>query len=357
MVNTWLLGQDDVARIVDLVGRDALMRRMISALERGFGDLGRGLRQNSPVRSGFTRTGDVPGVIETMPHREPGVGVTVKTISYSPRNIVGSRLPTILGTVARIDDTSGRLVALVDAVLLTALRTGAASAVATRRLAASGSRVVGMVGVGAQAVTQLHGLSQVLDVATVLVHDVDPKHRESFARRVAFLGLDVRPAPPERILAESDVLCTATSVGVGAGPVVPDGAHQPHLHINSIGSDEVGKTELPVELLRRAMVCVDHREQARREGESQQLAEDEIGPSLAHLCAHPDEAERYRGVLTVFDSTGFAFEDHVALDVLLGLADEFGLGTKVSIEGRPDDLLDPYSLRMSHRPARGAVAG
>ncbi|MFD5552471.1 ornithine cyclodeaminase family protein [Streptomyces sp. NPDC127068] len=342
MENTWLIGQDDVARILHIVGRDALMRRMISTLEKGFTELGQGLWSDSPIRTGFTRTGDVPGVIETMPHREPRAGVTVKTISYSPRNIADHHLPTILGTIARVDDDTGRLVALTDGVLLTAVRTGAASAVATTRLAHAGSRTVGMIGTGAQAVTQLHGLSLVLDIDRVLVHDIDPAHERTFARRADFLGLDVRSARPGEILAAADVLCTATSVPVAAGPVLPDGDHAPHLHINSIGADEIGKTELPVTLLRRALVCPDHRGQALREGECQQLADDGIGPTLAEVCASPDET--YRDRLTVFDSTGFAFEDHLALDVFMDLAEELGLGTKVSIEGRPEDLLDPYSI-------------
>lgn len=354
-METWLLGHDDLARLLDVVGRDALMERMISALEKGFDDLGSGRCADSPVRSGFTRSGDVPGVIEMMPHREPGRAVTVKTVAYSPRNVADHRLPTVLSTVARVDDDTGRLIALADGVLLTALRTGAASAVATSRLAHARARHVGIIGAGAQAVTQLHGLSRVLDIASVQVYDVDPRHAGSFAERVGFLGLDVRTAEPERILAESDVLCTATSVAVGAGPVFPDGAHQPHLHINSIGADEVGKTELPLSLVRRALVCVDHREQARREGECQQLTEDEIGPSLAHLCAHPDEAEGYRDRLTVYDSTGFAFEDHLALDVIMDSAEELGLGTKMAVECRPADALDPYSVLCDEHGGTSAM--
>lgn len=349
-MDTWLLCQEDIVRLLNVVGRDALMQRMIWALEAGFTDLGHGRRAESPMRSGFTRSGDIPGVIEIMPHREPEVGVTVKTVSYSPHNVGIHNLPTILGTVARIEDDTGRLIALADGALLTALRTGAATAVATRRLAHPDSRVVGLIGTGAQSVTQLHGLSQIMEIGQVLAYDIKEQHAKSFYRRAAFLGLDIELASPERILAESDVLCTATSVPVGEGPVFADGEHHPHLHINSLGADEVGKTELPVSLLQRALVCVDHLEQARREGECQQLLEDEIGPSLAYLCAHPDEWVHHRESLTVFDSTGVAFEDHIAFDVITAAAKELGLGTKLTIECQPEDVLDPYSLR-GHVPA------
>jgi L-lysine cyclodeaminase len=344
-METLLLCQDDLERMLELIGRDALMRRMIDKLTEGLTELGRGTQENSPARTGFTRSSsDIPGVIELMPHRDPGSSVTIKMISYSPANAQKFRLPTILGTIARINDNSGRLTAIADAVLLTAVRTGAASAVASRLLATPESSTVGLIGAGSQAVTQLHGLSQFFDIESVLVYDIDGAAAASFAERVAFLNVSVKTAWPERILAESDIICTATSVPVGGGPVLPDGDHPEHLHINSIGSDEIGKTELPKSLLQRAFVCVDHRTQAEREGESQQLQPEQIGPSLAHLLAHPNKAVVQQPRLTVFDSTGFALEDHLALDVFLTAAEELGLGTKLPIERHPNNLLDPYSL-------------
>lgn len=347
-METLLLCQDDLERMLEIIGRDALMRRMIDKLTEGLTELGRGAQENSPARIGFTRSSsDVPGVIELMPHRDPGSSVTVKMISYSPANARNFRLPTILGTIARINDNSGRLTAIADAVLLTAVRTGAASAIASRLLAPPESSAVGLIGAGAQAVTQLHGLSQVFNIESALVYDIDKAAAASFAERASFVGVSVKTACPERILAESDIICTATSVPVSGGPVLPDGDHTEYLHINSIGSDEIGKTELPKSLLQRAFVCVDHRAQAEREGESQQLRPEQIGPSLAHLLAHPDEAVAWRSRLTVFDSTGFALEDHLALDVFLAAAEELGLGTKLPIEHHPNDVLDPYSLHIA----------
>ncbi|PWW60403.1 alanine dehydrogenase [Actinokineospora spheciospongiae] len=347
VVETWLLGQDDVGRVLRVLGRDTVMRRVIDALRAALADLGRGVLAPSPPRTGFTRGGAVPGVIEVMPHRQPGRGVTVKTVAYSPRNARRAGLPTILGTVARLDDDTGHLVALADGVLLTALRTGAASAVATSLLAHPGATTLGLVGAGAQAVTQAHGLAQVLDLRRVLVSDTDPAHAAGLAARIAFLGLDVRVAAPAEVLAGADVLCTATSVEPGRGPVFPDGPHREHLHVNAVGADEPGKTELPLSLLRRARVCVDHPEQAHAEGESQRLAPGEVAATLDRLCADPAAAEGWRHGLTVFDSTGFALEDHVALDVLLAAAEELGLGTKVAIEHLPEDVLDPYATRRA----------
>ncbi|WP_042439533.1 ornithine cyclodeaminase family protein [Streptacidiphilus albus] len=342
-MNTLLIAQDDIARIIGQVGRDALMRRMIERLSEGFTAVHRGTVQLSPLRDGFERPDPVPGIIEWMPHRVGGDSTTIKTVAYSPANPDRFGLPTIVGTVARYDDITGCLSVLCDGIVLTAIRTGAVSALASRALAHPDSRTVGMIGTGAQAVTQLHALSLTLPVERVLAWDTDPAHLASFAERVAFLGLDVRATTPEEIARQADVITTATSIEVGRGPVFQDTDVREHLHVNAIGADLVGKTELPRSLLERALVCPDHPLQALREGECQRLTHDQLGPSLAQLVADPASVADARGRLTVFDSTGIALEDHLALDVFVEFATELGLGTRVDLEYRPSNAIDPYS--------------
>jgi alanine dehydrogenase len=348
-MDTLLISEDDVGRIVARIGRDVLMDRVIERLAAGLAQAGRGDGPRSPARNGFIRPVPGPGLLEWMPYHDPGASVTVKIVSYSPDNPRRSGLPTVSGTVARFDDLTGRLTALADGVLLTAVRTGAASAIASRLLADPDSRVIGLVGAGAQAVTQLHALSRVFRPREVLVWDTDPRHAASFAARVAFVGTEIRIASPAEVAARSDIICTATSVAIGSGPVFPDTGVSDHAHVNAVGSDVEGKAELPRSLLERAFVCPDHLVQARREGECQQLAGRPVGPDLARLCADPRPATDHRNRLTVFDSTGFALEDHLTLDVFIDLAVELGLGTRMRLEYNPSDALDPYS------PARGRV--
>ncbi|MDH2423783.1 hypothetical protein [Sphaerisporangium sp. TRM90804] len=352
-MDTRLISPSDVEQVVRVIGRHELMDRVITRLAQGLAELGREKRETSPTRGGFDRDYPTPGVLEWMPHHVPGDSITIKTVAYSPVNPQRYGLPTILSNLARYDCATGRLVAMADGVVLTAVRTGAASAVASRLLAPPDSAVVGVIGAGAQAVTQVHALSRVFPVERVLVWDVDPRHAASMAGRTAFLGLPTEVARPEVILARADVISTVTSVAVGGAPVLPHGAHRPHLHVNAVGSDLVGKTELPRSLVLEAFVTPDHPEQAHREGECQQLAGDParnrvIGPSLGELCAEPELALAVRDRLTVFDSTGFALEDHLALDVLLEAADEVGVGSRVQVEYHPVDTLDPYSA-----PVRG----
>ncbi|MEU9523353.1 ornithine cyclodeaminase family protein [Streptomyces sp. NPDC048224] len=341
-MQTLVLTQQHVGKIVGLLGRDRFTERVIDRLQAALGDPHHG---TAPARDGFTRCPGDSGVVEWMPYHVPDESMTLKTVSYTPANPTSRhRLPTINGTLTRFDDETGRLVAVCDAGLLTAVRTGAASAVASRLLARPDSRVLGLVGAGAQAVTQAHALSRVFPIEEILVHDCEPDHAASFLDRTDFLNRKVRQADPAELAAAADIICTATTVGVGQGPVLPDEGLRDHVHINAVGADLVGKTELPLSLLRSALVVPDHLAQARNEGECQRLAEDEIGPDLSTVCRDPESWVKHREGRTVFDSTGYALEDHVALDVLIELAEETGIGERMLIEHLPTDALDPYAF-------------
>jgi ornithine cyclodeaminase/alanine dehydrogenase-like protein (mu-crystallin family) len=302
-----------------------------------------------PSRGGFSYAKPVTGLIEWMPVLQHGKSVTVKMVTYHPTNPQKQRLPTILSSVLVFDTETGHLTGIVDGTFLTALRTGAASAVASRVLAQPTSSTLGLIGCGAQAVTQLHALARVFPIRKVLLHDVDPAAVRSFTRRVRYLYLDnisFAEASVEDIVSESDIVCTCTSVEVGSGAVFPDLNSKPHLHVNAVGSDFPGKTELPRSLLKRSLVCPDFREQAVAEGECQQLLDSEIGPDLVELTSAAEDYAPYRDCPTVFDSTGWALEDHVVADMLLRHAAKLGVGSNVVLESVSADPKDPYGFAL-----------
>ncbi|WP_084737959.1 ornithine cyclodeaminase family protein [Cystobacter ferrugineus] len=343
MLSTRVLGEQEMRRLVAAVGLHALMDETIAALERTlarFDPAHTELRK----REGFQYQHPFPGVLEWMPVMEVGRQAVIKLVGYNPANVEGRGLPTILSTISLYDVTTGHLRALCDGTFPTALRTGAASAVASRHLARPDSRVLGLVGCGAQAVTQAHALSRLFPLERLLVHDRHPETARGFARRVDFLGLPVEAVPLERVEREADILCTATSVEVGAGPVISGTHLQPHVHINAVGSDLPGKTELPLDLLRRALVCPDYLPQALVEGECQQLQPGEIGPSLFELARASELGRRHHGRPTVFDSTGIALEDQVVIEVLLTHAQNLGIGRLLQLESLADDPRDPYGF-------------
>lgn len=340
----------DVHLLSQRLGPDALMDHMIDRLARALATFDPS-EWDIPVRSGFDYRDPAPGLLEWMPVRAPDATITVKMVGYHPHNPAQHGLPTILSTVSSYDTRTGHLLGVADATFLTALRTGAATAVATRHLASTRARTVGLIGAGAQALSQLHALSRVLEIDTVLVHDRSPEVAAGFETRVRRLGLEmpVRIVTPAGMLPEVDVLCTCTSNEVGAGPVFQDGVVRDWLHINAVGSDFAGKIEVPRSLLERAEVIPDFRAQAIVEGECQQIAGGDIGPELV-AALRADSAEMRERVTTVFDSTGWALEDHVALRLLLDLADEAGLGTDLDLEMAPVDPLDPYSFPSTDAP-------
>lgn len=340
-MNTLVLTRRDLSEIVQALGKDALMDELLDRLSQVLLEHD-DARAQIPRRQGFTYDEPRPGVLEWMPVMLPSRPVVIKVVSYNPGNPNLAGLPTIVSTIGIYDPTTGHHVALMDGILLTALRTGAASAIATRILARRDSSTVGLIGCGAQAVTQIHALSRVLRIQRVFYFDTDPAALGSFQRRTAFLGLMMEKAPPEVVAREADVLCTATSVEVGKGPVFEDRDLKPWIHVNAVGSDLPGKTELPLSLLKRSLVCPDFLEQALIEGEAQKLAPSEIGPSLTHLVKNQARFEAHRDRPTVFDSTGYALEDMVAAEIILAHARRMGLGRELAIESILSDPRNPY---------------
>ncbi|MEL7034994.1 MAG: ornithine cyclodeaminase family protein [Cyanobacteria bacterium J06592_8] len=345
-METLLIRPQDIAEVVKQVGLDSLMDRMMASLIEAFKEVNRGQGEQR-TRAGFVKKPSC-ACVEWMPYmRKTDQSVTIKVVAYQPDNIETIGIPTVLATTSLYDFNNGHLVALCDAVTLTAIRTGAASAIASKILAHPDSSTVGLVGAGAQAVTQLHGLSRVFPLKEVLVFDVDPDVARSFSSRVAFLGLSVRSCSLEELERNADIICTATSVDEAAEPVMTGENLKPHVHINAVGADIIGKTELPLSLLKKSFVCPDFPEQALLEGECQQLEPEEVGPSLMEMIERPEEFYHWRERQTVFDSTGLAIEDHVALSIMQELVQAHGLGQRLQLEYCPNDPYNPYEFITS----------
>ncbi len=343
-MKTRILAGADITHLLEVVGRDEFMDLMIERLRARFLDHSTdGVEVRA--RDGFRYDKPDLGLVEWMPTHEIGGPVVVKMVGYHPANPVQRALPSVIATSSMWDTESGHLIAIADATLLTAVRTGAASGLATELLARRGEVTVGLAGLGAQAVTQLHAISRVRKIDHVIGFDNDSEVAASFAERVSFLDLDLDISSGNRgstILGEVDVLCTCTSVDIGAGPVIADCEARDWLHVNAVGADFPGKLELPSAFVNRSFVVPDTLEQCLLEGECQQVSSDRIGPSLSEIMQRADEYVDRRDQLTVFDSTGWAVEDDVALRLAVELAAEHGVGSEMQLERLPRDPYDPY---------------
>ncbi|MEX1287292.1 MAG: ornithine cyclodeaminase family protein, partial [Acidimicrobiia bacterium] len=246
-MKTRILDRHHVGRIVREVGRDGLMDEMVAALTEAILQLDE-RKTVVRARDGFQYSRPDVGLVEWMPVLADGEDVTIKVVGYHPTNPADRSLPTIVATVSVYDTRTGHLAGLVDGTFLTALRTGAASAVASRVLAKPDASTVGLVGCGAQAVTQLHAMARTFDLERVLIHDLDRTAVDTFPDRVVGLlpaGVSIEVAPLADVLAASDVVCTQTSIPAGKGPLFERAEVRPWLHVNAVGSDLPGKVELP----------------------------------------------------------------------------------------------------------------
>ena len=349
---TLVLSSLDIQEILRHFGVDWIMMSLIERLQIAITNYNP-QKISIPVRSGFQYEKPESGLIEWMPlyHQDDREGkVLIKVVGYHPSNPGKFKLPTILSTISEYDTNSGHLCALIDGVLATAIRTGAASALASQKLAKPTSTILGLIGCGTQAVTQLHALSLSFKIERVFYSDIDPKASASFKNRCSLLNLNIDfiATTVEEVVRNSDILCTATSIDIGAGPLFSNLETKPHLHINAVGSDFPGKVEIPLDLLQKSFVCPDFIGQAIVEGECQQLERNEIGAGLIEVVQNPEKYRYLQNERTVFDSTGWALEDKVVMDLFLDCALELGLGRELEIEHRPEDTKNPYDFLKAH---------
>ena len=355
-MKTRIVASHHIHRIVEEVGLDGLMDEMIDRITEAIEEHDENRTLVRP-RDGFHYTEPEVGLLEWMPVMRTAETTTIKVVGYHPTNPSQRNLPTILSTVSVYETATGHLAGLADGTFLTALRTGASSAIASRVLARPTSHILGLVGCGAQAITQMHAMLRTFPIEQILIQDISERNMATFPRRASSVlpdGVELRQVPLDLLIQTADIVCTSTSIGIGEGPLFGDVETKPWLHVNAVGSDFPGKVELPRSFLARSLVCPDHRDQAIKEGECQQLEPHEIGPSLAELVTQADRYREARERTTVFDSTGWALEDWVAIQLLLDKAKRFGLGIMLELENVGDDPWNPYHFDAADPASAGA---
>ena len=292
---------------------------MLDAVEAAYRDVAAG-RDHSPIRS---RVAMDEGDLLLMPGvREGGVGSSVKLVTVMPGN-AGRGLPTVQAVVVWFDAKTGRPVALIDGATLTAMRTGAASGVATRLLARPDARTLAMIGAGGQAEWQVRAILAARPMERVLVHARTPDARETFASRMAeTTGIEVRAvATAEEAVREADVVACATT---SSTPVFEAAWLRPGTHVNGVGAFTLGMVELPPALFAAAsLVAVD----------SHAAAMEEAGDLVAAIeqgsAAEEDLVEigsvgrdwadgRAPDAITAFKSVGLAIQDVAAAELIVG---------------------------------------
>ncbi len=313
---TVVLTQSDVRSLVD-------MAAAVPAIESAFAAHGRGETQ-MPVKV-YLDLPQYDGDFRAMPAYFGG-SAGVKWVNAHPRNPERHQLPSVLGMYILSDPATALPLAVMDATLLTAIRTGAAGAVAAKYLARPESASVGFVGAGVQARTLLAALNVVFHELEVVAADVSGAAATAFADESGGRVGSIADA------AGCDIVCTATPV---REPVVRREWIHPGTHINAMGADAHGKQELVTQVLLDALVVVDDWEQACASGEvnvpleSGALPRDRIHAALGEVVAGTKPGRGSEDEITVFDSTGLAVQDVALARLIYEEARRRGVGIEV----------------------------
>jgi ornithine cyclodeaminase len=282
------------------------------------------------------------GVIELMPISDPEL-YAFKYVNGHPFNPSrGYQTVTAFGVLA--DVHNGYPVFLAEMTVLTALRTAATSALIARALARPDSRVMAMIGAGSQSEFQAIAFRELLGITRLRVWDTDPASTEKFVRNLAPLGFEIEVATSGAdAVRGADIITTCTADKANA-VVLADADVVPGVHINAIGGDCPGKTELDPAILDRSTVFVEYPPQTRIEGEIQQkdaaFEVTEVWGVLAGVSAGRVSAEQ----VTVFDSVGFALEDFSALRYVRDQTDGTEFSTSLDLVAGPENPKDLFGF-------------
>ncbi|MDP2370061.1 ornithine cyclodeaminase [Rhodoferax sp.] len=275
------------------------------------------------------------GVIELMPISDD-ISYSFKYVNGHPRNHRFG-LPTVMAFGVLADVATGCPQLLSELTLTTALRTAAMSAVAARAVARPDSRVMALIGNGAQSEFQALGFQHLLGIEEVRLFDVDPAATRKLAGNLAGSGLRVVVCSSTAEAVEgADIVTTVTADKTNATILTPE-MIEPGMHINGVGGDCPGKTELHADVLRGSAVFVEYAPQTRVEGDIQQMPSDFAVTELWEVLAGHKAGRADARQVTVFDSVGFALEDFSALRFMRDAALELGLGEHIALIPALDD--------------------
>ena len=347
--STLYLSAPDVIALVQRKGIESCLRGIADSIHADF------LRWGAFDKSARVASHSRDGVIELMPIAD-GQTYAFKYVNGHPKNTRWG-LPTVMAFGVLADVATGAPLLLSELTLTTALRTAAMSAVAARALARPGARTMALIGNGAQAEFQALAFYHLLGVRTLQLFDTDSAATTKLVRnlqRLQLPGLVLQPcASTQEAVRGSDIVTTVTADKRNATILTPP-MIAPGMHLNAVGGDCPGKTELHPDILRRpdARVVVEFEPQSRIEGEIQQMPADFAVTEFAAVLRGQALGRTQAQDVTVFDSVGFALEDFAALRTLHQLLQTHPhLATPIDLIPQMDNPKDLFGvLQPANRP-------
>jgi ornithine cyclodeaminase len=345
------IGTTRLAELVSRTGTADFIQELAGEIEADY------RRWNEFEKSARLASHSSGGVIELMPTSDGNL-YSFKYVNGHPKNTAKGLLTvTAFGVLA--DVATGYPLLLSEMTFVTALRTAAISALVASRMARPASRVMAVIGNGAQSEFQTIAFHRMLGIREVRLYDTDPQATAKLIRNLTRLQIPdltvTRCAGTAEAVRGADIVTTVTADKRNAVILTP-GMIEPGMHLNAVGGDCPGKTELHADILRApdARIVVEFEPQARIEGEIQQLEGEGQVTELADILLAKQPARSSDREVTIFDSVGFALNDFSALRYLHRLnAEQPEGGQRIDLIPEPEDPKDLFAgLGRERAPAR-----
>lgn len=320
-----ILTQKQVQKIVPL----SKISAVIEAVEKGFFEYGMGKIQMPPKNYLFFPR--YQGDLRIMPAFSPKLKMAgTKIVNVHPQN-PKKGLKTVMAVIILNDAKTGMPLALMDGTYITGLRTGAASAIATRYLARKDAKTLGVVGAGYQAIFQIAAITKVRKIEKISVFDIKDEQIEKLANILAKEKIKIKKSSLEEV-AKKDILVTVTPVRKS---IIKKEWILPGTHINAIGADAEEKQELESEILEMGKIIIDNWEQASHSGEINvplekgMIKKEDIYGELGEIVAGKKPGRANEKEITIFDSTGLAIQDLFTAHFVFQQAKNLGRKIKI----------------------------
>ncbi|MBP1872059.1 ornithine cyclodeaminase [Ensifer adhaerens] len=329
---------DHMMRLVLKVGIETFLTELAAVIEDDF------RRWEQFDKTPRIASHSKEGVIELMPTSD-GTLYGFKYVNGHPKNTKeGRQTVTAFGVLS--DVGNGYPMLLSEMTILTALRTAAMSAVAAKHLARANAKTMAIIGNGAQSEFQALAFKAIVGVSELRLFDIDPSATERCARNLAGKGFAIKSCSSSQEAVEGADIITTVTADKQYATILSDNMVGPGVHINAVGGDCPGKTELHKDILLRSDIFVEYPPQTRIEGEIQQLDADYPVKELWEVIAGKREGRQSERTITLFDSVGFAIEDFSALRYVRSKLQETRLYVDLDLLADPDEPRDLYGMLL-----------
>lgn len=340
-MNTRFVNVTDMCNLVNQIGLRPMLVDLAKFIESDY------LRWEDFQKCPRTANHSPVGVVELMPVSDANE-FSFKYVNGHPQNPkVGLSTVMAFGALSKMD--TGFPVLISEMTILTAIRTAATSALAAKHMARKDSQSMAMIGNGAQSEFQIIAFNEIVGISEFRLFDVDKAATEKLVQNLkneAGLRLTVCDNVTEAV--DSVDIITTSTADKNYATILTDSMIKPGVHINAIGGDCPGKTELDKAILERGRVVVEYEPQSRVEGEIQQMPDDFPVIELWNVLQGRATGRHSDSEITIFDSVGFSLEDFSALRFVFSESEKRSIGSIIELIPQFNDVKDLFQCLEIH---------